>query len=51
MQAIRVSEYGGPEVLRLQEVEVPVPEPGEVCVRLRAAGPRAMARRDGKGRE
>ena len=38
MKAIRGNEYGGPEVLRLQEVEEPRPGPGEVRVRLRAAG-------------
>jgi NADPH2:quinone reductase len=38
MKAIRMTEYGGPEVLRLQEVETPVPGPGEALVRLRAAG-------------
>jgi NADPH2:quinone reductase len=38
MKAIRVSEYGGPEVLREQEVEVPSVGPGQVLVRLHAAG-------------
>jgi NADPH:quinone reductase len=38
MRAIRVSEFGGPEVLTLVEVDDPVPGPGEVCVRLHAAG-------------
>jgi len=36
--AVRVSRYGGPEVIELQEVEVPDPGPGEVRVRNRAIG-------------
>jgi NADPH:quinone reductase-like Zn-dependent oxidoreductase len=35
--AIRIHEDGGPEVLRLEEVEDPVAGSGEVLVRLRAA--------------
>jgi len=38
MRAIRQDEFGGPEVLRLVEVERPVPEPTEVLVRVLAAG-------------
>lgn len=38
MRAIVQDEYGGPEVLRLDEVEPPVPGPGEVLVDVRAAG-------------
>ncbi|MBE3590597.1 MAG: NADPH:quinone reductase [Firmicutes bacterium] len=38
MKAIRVAEFGGPEVLRLETVPEPRPGPGQVCVRLRAAG-------------
>ena len=37
MKAIRIHEEGGPEVLRLDEVDEPRPGPGEVLVRLRAA--------------
>jgi NADPH:quinone reductase-like Zn-dependent oxidoreductase len=37
MKAIRIHEDGGPEVLRLDEVDDPQPGPGEVLVRLRAA--------------
>ena len=38
MKAIRVKEFGGPEVLRLEEVQTPQPGPGEVVVRIHAAG-------------
>jgi NADPH2:quinone reductase len=38
MKAIRVHEFGGPEVLRLDEVPTPHPGPGEVLVRIHAAG-------------
>jgi NADPH:quinone reductase len=38
MQAIMVSELGGPEVLRFGETEIPKPGPGEVLVRVLAAG-------------
>ncbi|HEV7991729.1 MAG TPA: quinone oxidoreductase [Gemmatimonadaceae bacterium] len=38
MKAIRVHETGGPEVLRLETVDDPLPGPGEVLVRLEAIG-------------
>jgi NADPH2:quinone reductase len=38
MQAIRVHGPGGPEVLRLEDVEPPRPAPGEVAFRVEAAG-------------
>jgi NADPH:quinone reductase len=38
MQAIMVSEPGGPDVLQLTETEMPQPGPGEVLVRVLAAG-------------
>ena len=38
MKAIRVSEYGGPEVLRLEDAPDPAPRTGEVAVRIEAAG-------------
>jgi NADPH:quinone reductase-like Zn-dependent oxidoreductase len=37
-QAVRFDEYGGIEVLRVDEVDRPVPGPGQVLVRVRAAG-------------
>ena len=38
MRAIRVEQFGGPEVLRLADVDDPRPASGEVVVRLHAAG-------------
>ncbi|HVC19665.1 MAG TPA: NADPH:quinone reductase [Vicinamibacterales bacterium] len=38
MKAIRVHEFGGPEVMRLEETSDPVPDAGDVLVRIRAAG-------------
>jgi len=38
MKAIRVSEYGGPSVLRLEEVPTPQPGPNQVLVRNHAVG-------------
>ena len=36
MKAIRVSEYGGPSVLKLEEVPTPQPGPNQVLVRILA---------------
>ena len=51
MKAIVQHELGGPEVLRLEEVEAPEPIPTEVQVRVRAAGvnPVDLKTREGKG--
>jgi len=38
VKAIRVKEFGGPEVLQLEEVPTPQPGPGEVLVRIHATG-------------
>jgi NADPH2:quinone reductase len=38
MKAIRVHEFGDPEVLRLEEVPTLRPGPGEVLVRMHAVG-------------
>ena len=38
MKAIRVSAYGGPEVLKLEEVPALKPGPGQVLVRNHAVG-------------
>ena len=38
MKAIRVDEFGGPEVLKLEEVPTPKPSSGEVLLRILAAG-------------
>ncbi|AXB45387.1 NADP-dependent oxidoreductase [Amycolatopsis albispora] len=37
-QAIRYAEYGGPEVLELEEIALPEPGPGQVRIAVRAAG-------------
>lgn len=38
MKAIRVHEFGGPEVLKLEEVPMPSPAAGQVLVRIHAVG-------------
>ncbi len=38
MQAIVLTEHGGPEVLEIRELPDPVPGPGEVLIRVRAFG-------------
>jgi len=38
MKAIRVNQFGGPEVLKLEEVATPKPDAGQVLVRVQAVG-------------
>ncbi len=38
MKAVRIHEYGGPDVLRFEDAPVPEPAPGEVLLRARGAG-------------
>lgn len=38
VKAIRIEQHGGPEVMKLADVELPEPGPGEVLVRHRAIG-------------
>jgi NADPH:quinone reductase-like Zn-dependent oxidoreductase len=38
MKAIRLHEFGGPEVLRYEEAPMPELKPGEVLVRVHAVG-------------
>ena len=38
MRAVRFDRYGGREVLYVAEVDVPVPAPGQVLVKVKAAG-------------
>jgi NADPH:quinone reductase-like Zn-dependent oxidoreductase len=38
MKAVRIHSFGDPEVLHLEEVDTPKPQPGEVLVKVGAAG-------------
>ena len=38
MKAVRINEFGGPEVLSYEDVPVPEPGPGEARIRLAASG-------------
>ena len=38
MKAIRIHQFGGPEVLQYEDVPEPAPKPGEALVKIEAAG-------------
>lgn len=38
MQAVRTHSFGGPEVLQLDQIDIPRPGKGEVLIEMRAAG-------------
>lgn len=38
MKAIRISEFGGPEVMKLKEIERPIPASDEILVKIYASG-------------
>jgi NADPH:quinone reductase-like Zn-dependent oxidoreductase len=38
MKAVRIHAFGGPDVLKLEEVPIPKPQPDEILVRVHAAG-------------
>ncbi|HWP60287.1 MAG TPA: quinone oxidoreductase [Candidatus Acidoferrales bacterium] len=38
MKAVRIHQFGGPEVLQYEDVPTPTPGPGQVLVKLAAAG-------------
>ena len=38
MKAIRVHQFGEPEVMKIEDIPVPTPGPGQVLVRIKAAG-------------
>jgi NADPH:quinone reductase-like Zn-dependent oxidoreductase len=50
MLSIQYHQYGGPDVMKLEETEIPVPGPGQVRVRVRATSvnPADWKVRDGK---
>jgi NADPH:quinone reductase-like Zn-dependent oxidoreductase len=38
MKAVRIHKFGGPDVLVIDELPIPSPGPGELLVRVAAAG-------------
>ena len=38
MRRVRYHAHGGPEVLAIEEAEVPSPDPGQVLIRTEAIG-------------
>ena len=42
MKAIRIHEFGGPEVMKYEDVPEPQPGPGEIRIKIIAAGVNPM---------
>jgi NADPH:quinone reductase-like Zn-dependent oxidoreductase len=38
MKAVRINEFGGPEVMKLEDIERPIPGPDEILVKVYASG-------------
>ena len=38
MKAVRIHEFGGPEVMKVEEIERPVPAPDEILIKMYASG-------------
>ena len=38
MKAIRINEFGGPEVMKIEETERPVPAADEILIKVYASG-------------
>ena len=38
VQVVRIDEHGGPDVLKIVDIETPQPGPGEVRIRVKALG-------------
>lgn len=38
MKAVRISEFGGPDVMKLENIEHPVPAPNEILIEVYASG-------------
>ncbi|HYL44846.1 MAG TPA: NADPH:quinone oxidoreductase family protein [Ktedonobacteraceae bacterium] len=38
MKAVRINETGGPEVMHIEEIEIPTPKTGEILIKVAAAG-------------
>ena len=38
MKAMRAHQFGGPDQLRFEDAPEPQPQPGQVLIRVRAAG-------------
>lgn len=51
MKAVRIYQFGGPEVMKVEEIERPVPAPDEILVKVYASGvnPVDLVVREGKG--